>query len=125
MRRYWRTGLHELRTAADRRALVAACARYVPALRAEHVEPGTISGVRAQAVARDGTLVDDFVLHETPGAVHVRNAPSPAATSALALAAEIADRAGFRPRPGRSTRRPEQAADVQCGRGPGGQDERT
>ena len=50
------------------------------------------SGVRAQAVGRDGTLVDDFVISETPGASHVRNAPSPAATSSLALARELVDR---------------------------------
>ena len=51
------------------------------------------AGVRAQAVARDGRLVDDFLLSTTPRAIHVRNAPSPAATSALALAELIADRA--------------------------------
>ena len=51
------------------------------------------AGVRAQAVARDGRLVDDFLLSATPRAIHVRNAPSPAATSALALAPLIADRA--------------------------------
>ena len=50
------------------------------------------AGVRAQALARDGTLVDDFVISETERALHVRNAPSPAATSSLALAREIADR---------------------------------
>jgi len=50
-------------------------------------------GVRAQAVARDGRLLDDFAVSETPRALHVRNAPSPAATSALALARLVADRA--------------------------------
>jgi L-2-hydroxyglutarate oxidase LhgO len=54
--------------------------------------PG-FAGVRAQAVGRDGKLVDDFVISHTPRAVHVRNAPSPAATSSLALAAQIADTA--------------------------------
>ena len=67
-------------------------ARYVPEL-----EPGDFtrwySGVRAQAVARDGRLIDDFVLSETERALHVRNAPSPAATSSFALARMIADRA--------------------------------
>ena len=81
-----------MRLAVDRRALVAACARYVPELTAADVLPGP-SGVRAQAVARDGTLVDDFVVHEAQGALHVRNAPSPAATSALSLAELIAKRA--------------------------------
>ena len=56
------------------------------------IEPGSAWGVRAQAVGRDGRLVDDFVISETPGATHVRNAPSPAATSSLALAKEIVDR---------------------------------
>jgi 2-hydroxyglutarate dehydrogenase len=91
VRRFWRTGLTELHMAASKRAFVAACARYVPELRAGDVRPGP-AGVRAQAVGRDGALVDDFVVAEAGGAVHVRNAPSPAATSSLALAREIAGR---------------------------------
>jgi L-2-hydroxyglutarate oxidase len=91
VRRFWRTGITELRMAASRRALVAACARYVPAVTAGDVRPGP-AGVRAQAVGRDGALVDDFVVAQAGGAVHVRNAPSPAATSSLALAREIAAR---------------------------------
>jgi (S)-2-hydroxyglutarate dehydrogenase len=91
-RRFWRTGVQELHMAASRRAFVAACARYVPDLRTGDVEGGP-AGVRAQAVGRDGALVDDFVLSEAAGTLHVRNAPSPAATSSLALAALIADRA--------------------------------
>jgi L-2-hydroxyglutarate oxidase len=91
MRRWWRTGLTELHLAASRRAFVAACARYVPEVQARDVLPGP-AGIRAQAVGRDGALVDDFVVHEAGGAVHVRNAPSPAATSSLALARLIADR---------------------------------
>ena len=91
VRRFWRTGAAELRLAASRRAFAAACARYVPALTAADVLPGP-AGVRAQAVGRDGALVDDFLVAEAGGAVHVRNAPSPAATSSLALARRIADR---------------------------------
>jgi (S)-2-hydroxyglutarate dehydrogenase len=91
-RRFWRTGVQELHMAASRRAFVSACARYVPELRAADVEGGP-AGVRAQAVGRDGALVDDFVLSEAAGTLHVRNAPSPAATSSLALASLIADRA--------------------------------
>lgn len=91
-RRWWRAGATELHHAASRRALVAAAAEYVPGLGVEDVEPA-FAGVRAQALGRDGRLVDDFVLHETERALHVRNAPSPAATSALALARLIADRA--------------------------------
>jgi (S)-2-hydroxyglutarate dehydrogenase len=92
MRRYWRTGLEEMRLAASRRAFVAACARYVPELRPGDVEDGW-AGLRAQAVSRDGRLVDDFVFSEAGGGLHVRNAPSPAATSALAIGDVIADRA--------------------------------
>ena len=91
-RKYWRTGLNELRLASSRRAFVAACARYVPALESMRLDDVVTSGVRAQAVGRDGTLVDDFVISETPGASHVRNAPSPAATSSFALARELVDR---------------------------------
>jgi L-2-hydroxyglutarate oxidase len=91
-RRWWRTGLTEIRHALSRRALAAAAADYVPEIRPDDFERG-FSGVRAQAVARDGRLVDDFVVSETERALHVRNAPSPAATSAFALARLIADRA--------------------------------
>jgi 2-hydroxyglutarate dehydrogenase len=92
MRRHWRAGLGELRLAASRAAFVAACAEYVPALQSADVEGG-FAGVRAQAIARDGTLLDDFAFSRTAATLHVRNAPSPAATSALAIAAEIAGRA--------------------------------
>jgi (S)-2-hydroxyglutarate dehydrogenase len=91
-RRFWRTGLAETRYAASRRAFVRAARRYVPDLRPEDVLPGP-SGVRAQALGRDGKLVDDFVISHTGRALHVRNAPSPAATSSLAIARLIADRA--------------------------------
>ena len=91
-RRFWRTGATELATAVSRRAFVRAFSRYVPELTARDVTAGW-AGVRAQAISRDGQLVDDFVFDERPGALHVRNAPSPAATSSLAIAAMIADRA--------------------------------
>jgi (S)-2-hydroxyglutarate dehydrogenase len=91
MRRFWKTGLQELHMAVNRRAFVAACARYVPELRVGDVTGGP-AGVRAQAVGRDGALVDDFVFSEAAGTLHVRNAPSPAATSSLAIADLIADR---------------------------------
>jgi (S)-2-hydroxyglutarate dehydrogenase len=89
-RRWWRTGLRELRMATSRRAFAAEAARYVPDLTAADLLPGP-AGVRAQAVGRDGRLVDDFVLSSTRRTVHVRNAPSPAATSSLALAELIVD----------------------------------
>ncbi len=90
VRRWWKTGLQEIHLAVNRRAFAAHAARYVPALQARDMTPG-FAGVRAQAVGRDGRLVDDFVISHTPRAVHVRNAPSPAATSSLALAKEIVD----------------------------------
>src|SRR6476661_391397 len=92
MRRQWRAGLGELRVAVSRAALVRACAAYVPALQVRDVQRG-FAGVRAQAVARDGTLLDDFAFSRAGATLHVRNAPSPAATSALAIAAEVAGRA--------------------------------
>lgn len=92
MKRFWRTGMLEIRHAASPRSFVAECRRYVPELQLSDVQRSSHSGVRAQAIGRDGTLVDDFVVSETERAVHVRNAPSPAATSSLALAELIADR---------------------------------
>jgi L-2-hydroxyglutarate oxidase len=92
-RRFWRTGLAELGYAASRRRLVRAAARFVPELEPSDVVAGP-AGVRAQALGRDGRLVDDFVFSRTGRTLHVRNAPSPAATSALAIAREIADQVG-------------------------------
>jgi (S)-2-hydroxyglutarate dehydrogenase len=88
--RHWRAGLHELRNAFSRRAFVDEAARMVPALRGARAELAP-AGIRAQALGRDGRLVDDFVVDRTDRAIHVRNAPSPAATSSLALARLIAD----------------------------------
>lgn len=88
-RRHWRTGLRELRQAASRRAFLAEAARLVPALGGAQTIAAP-AGIRAQALNRDGTLVDDFVLNHTERGVHVRNAPSPAATSSLPLARLIA-----------------------------------
>ena len=93
MRRWWRTGARELVNAASRRLLVRDVARYVPTISLDDVEPGP-SGVRAQAVAEDGGLLDDFAFAETQHAVHVVNAPSPAATASLAIARLVADRLG-------------------------------
>jgi (S)-2-hydroxyglutarate dehydrogenase len=92
LREHWHTAVGELRPAASRKAFIGELRRFVPELRAADVLDGPV-GVRAQAVARDGSLVDDFVVHRTERAVHVRNAPSPAATSSLALARLIADEA--------------------------------
>ena len=91
-RRWWRTGLTEIGHALSRRALARAASEYVPELRPGDFRRG-FAGVRAQALGRDGKLVDDFVFSETERALHVRNAPSPAGTSSLAIARLIADRA--------------------------------
>jgi 2-hydroxyglutarate dehydrogenase len=91
-RRWWRTGIVEMRYAASRAQFAREAARYVPGLTAADVEPA-FAGVRAQALGRDGKLVDDFVFSRTERALHVRNAPSPAATSSLAIARMVADEA--------------------------------
>jgi L-2-hydroxyglutarate oxidase LhgO len=92
-RRWWRTGAHEIANALSHRRLVDEARGYVPALTAADIEQGSEAGVRAQAVARDGALLDDFVVARTPRALHVCNAPSPAATASLALAGHIVDAA--------------------------------
>jgi (S)-2-hydroxyglutarate dehydrogenase len=91
---HWRMGLGEMLRDYSKRAFVAALRRYVPELRSDDLLPGP-SGVRAQALRIDGTLVDDFVVEvgASGRAIHVRNAPSPAATSSLAIGSLIADRA--------------------------------
>jgi 2-hydroxyglutarate dehydrogenase len=89
--RFRRTALQELHLALSRKAFAAACARYVPELEASDVIGGP-AGIRAQALGRDGALVDDFVINELESMMFVRNAPSPAATSSLAIASALADR---------------------------------
>jgi L-2-hydroxyglutarate oxidase LhgO len=88
-RRFWRTGMAEMWRDWSKRAYVAEVRRYVPALSAEHMTFGP-SGVRAQALRRDGSLVDDFLLGGTDRVLHVFNAPSPAATSSLAIGRTLA-----------------------------------
>ena len=88
--RHWRAGLKEIHHVVSPRSFVAEAARLVPGLGGVVAEAGP-AGIRAQALGRDGKLVDDFVVHRTERAIHVRNAPSPAATSSLALARLIAD----------------------------------
>jgi L-2-hydroxyglutarate oxidase LhgO len=87
--RYLGTGLAEMWRDWWKPAFVRELQRYVPEIRADQLVFGP-SGVRAQALARDGTLVDDFVLGGAGRILHVRNAPSPAATSSLAIGAMLA-----------------------------------
>ena len=91
IRRHARYGIGELRRSVSRRRFAAAVARLVPELTAADLCPAP-AGVRAQAVAPDGTLVDDFLFVEARRQVHVVNAPSPAATSAFEIAKEIVAR---------------------------------
>jgi L-2-hydroxyglutarate oxidase len=90
-RRHWRYGAGELRRSVSKAAFLQAVRRLLPA-----VESGDLvrapAGVRAQAVLRDGTLVDDFLIREGPRAVHVLNAPSPAATASLPIGREVGRR---------------------------------
>lgn len=93
--RYWRVGLLELWRDVSKSAYLAELRRFIPELRSDDLVFGP-SGVRAQAVDPDGTLVDDFRLGGSRRILHVRNAPSPAATASLAigrvLAAEAIER---------------------------------
>lgn len=89
--RYWKTGSGEIWRSASKRAFVKALQRLVPEIQAEHLEKAP-AGIRAQALAPDGALVDDFAFHESPRIVNVINAPSPAATSALSVAESIVDK---------------------------------
>lgn len=88
-RRHYRFGAAELWRDVVKRAYVRDMQRYVPAVTADDVEFGP-SGIRAQALGRDGKLVDDFVLERTGRQLHVLNAPSPAATASMAIAEHIA-----------------------------------
>ncbi|MFI5759718.1 MULTISPECIES: L-2-hydroxyglutarate oxidase [unclassified Streptomyces] len=90
--RHWRYGAGEVRRSLSKAAFVEAVRRLLPAVRAQDLVPAA-AGVRAQAVLRDGTLVDDFLIREGERAVHVLNAPSPAATASLPIGREIAGRA--------------------------------
>jgi L-2-hydroxyglutarate oxidase LhgO len=90
-RKYWRTGAAEVWRDAVKRSFVKELQRYVPAVRSDQLVFGP-SGVRAQALAPDGAMVDDFHLQEGPSSLHVLNAPSPAATASLAIAEMLADR---------------------------------
>ncbi|MFL1430981.1 MULTISPECIES: L-2-hydroxyglutarate oxidase [unclassified Nocardiopsis] len=88
--RHWRTGVAEVYGSFSKRAYMRAARRYIPGIGPGDVVRGG-SGVRAQALDRDGSLVDDFRIHRVGPVTAVRNAPSPAATSALAIAEHIAD----------------------------------
>jgi (S)-2-hydroxyglutarate dehydrogenase len=89
--KHWRTGIGEIWRSASKPAFVAALQKLIPSIRPSDLKPGR-SGVRAQAVSADGVLIDDFVIDQTPRAIHVLNAPSPAATASLAIGQKIVER---------------------------------
>jgi L-2-hydroxyglutarate oxidase LhgO len=88
-RQYWRTGLAEVTRSLRRSSLVTQLQRLIPEVTAADLLPEP-SGVRAQAVGPSGNLLDDFVFHDSARAVHVVNAPSPAATASLSIGDHIA-----------------------------------
>jgi Predicted dehydrogenase len=95
---FWRTisrnlksGVEEMMNSAFKARYLRACQKYCPSLTIDDLQP-MAAGIRAQAVGRDGTLAQDFVFLETPRMLHVCNAPSPAATSAMPIADMIVDR---------------------------------
>jgi len=88
--RHWRTGAGEVVRSLSRAAYAKEATKLLPGLRSEDLLPGRV-GIRAQAVSPRGDLIDDFVIVESPGVVHVLNSPSPGATASLAIAAHIAD----------------------------------
>ena len=88
--RHWRTGVREVYGSLSKRAYMRAAQRYVPQIGARDVVRAG-AGVRAQALDRDGSLVDDFRIHRLGAVTAIRNAPSPAATSSMAIAEHVAD----------------------------------
>lgn len=112
-RTHWRMGLGEMAGSASRRLFVSRAQRYVPQLQVGDVVPAH-AGVRAQALDRDGGLVDDFRIHHLDRVTAVRNAPSPAATSSMAIAEhvveQVVEHAHLRPSPTSSTVRAEPAS---------------
>ena len=95
--KYWSAGLDEFHRSLSIRAQIKRLRRFIPSLRLEDIDRsiGKLSGIRAQSLEADGTLVDDFIFESSKDGVvlHVRNAPSPGATSSLAIAKVIANRA--------------------------------
>jgi L-2-hydroxyglutarate oxidase LhgO len=90
-RRNWRTGFAEMERDLRKTSFLKSLQRYVPELTEDDLLPGP-SGVRAQALTETGDMVDDFVIDEQPGILHVRNAPSPAATSSLQIGSYVVNR---------------------------------
>ena len=90
--KYWQTGFGELYRSLSKAAFVRALQKLLPEIRESDLVPGG-AGVRAQAVAANGALVDDFVIKQSRNAIHVLNAPSPGATASLAIGRQICEMA--------------------------------
>jgi L-2-hydroxyglutarate oxidase len=89
--KHWRMGVGEMWRSARKSAFVAALQKLIPSIRESDLKPGR-SGVRAQAVSPDGSLIDDFLVDQTLRAIHVLNAPSPAATASLAIGQYVVEK---------------------------------
>jgi len=89
--KHWKMGVGEVWRSARKSAFVAALQKLIPSIRESDLKPGR-SGVRAQAVSPDGSLIDDFVVEQTLRSIHVLNAPSPAATASLAIGQYVVDK---------------------------------
>jgi L-2-hydroxyglutarate oxidase len=87
-RKHWKVGLGEMHRSLSRRIFLKDLQRLVPAVQERDLAPGG-AGVRAQAVGRDGTMLDDFSIWQTADAIHVLNAPSPGATSSISIGEHI------------------------------------
>jgi L-2-hydroxyglutarate oxidase len=94
--KFWWMGAGEMWRSFNKAAFVKALQRLIPEIQAQHLEPAP-AGIRAQAVRRDGALLDDFHIVETSRIVHVLNAPSPAATASLSIGKSIVERFAKRP----------------------------
>ena len=93
--RYWKTGMGEMMRSFSKSLFARALQDLLPSISKDDLEPGG-AGVRAQALGNDGKLLDDFVIQQTEKLIHVLNAPSPAATSSLAIAKHVVTSAGAR-----------------------------
>jgi L-2-hydroxyglutarate oxidase len=89
--KYWRTGLGEMYRSFSKAAFTKALQELIPEIQEDDLEPGG-AGVRAQACDYDGGLLDDFAILESPTAINVLNAPSPAATSSLSIGQTVSER---------------------------------
>jgi L-2-hydroxyglutarate oxidase len=93
--KYWRTGLQEMIRSFSKKLYAGSLQKLVPAIQMKHLVSNRPSGIRAQAINKDGTLVDDFLIEKQGNIVHVLNAPSPAATACLTIGEQILSKLSF------------------------------